>query len=99
MAPYALQVTCCHTAWNRLGQKRFLCYVAAQLLGACSGAALLRLSLPPSYLETPFVTAGSLTAAHPIQVTNPFPQLSDLPTQSEVPVRNRAFKLWIMKAV
>merc|ERR1712127_247596 len=53
---------------GRLGQKRFLCYVAAQLLGACSGAALLRLSLPPSYLETPFVTAGSLTAAHPIQV-------------------------------
>ena len=43
-------------------------YVAAQLLGACCGAALLRISLPPSYLETPFVTAGSLTAAHPVQV-------------------------------
>ena len=43
-------------------------YVAAQLAGAICGAALLRLSLPPSYLDTPFVTAGSATAAHPVQV-------------------------------
>ena len=52
----------------RLGKQRYMLYVAAQLLGACCGAALLRISLPPSYLETPFVTAGSLTAAHPVQV-------------------------------
>jgi glycerol uptake facilitator-like aquaporin len=51
-----------------LGKQRYLLYVAAQLLGAICGSALLRLSLPPSYLETPFVTAGSATAAHPIQV-------------------------------
>jgi glycerol uptake facilitator-like aquaporin len=53
---------------DRLGKQRYMLYTAAQLLGACCGAALLRLSLPPSYLETPFVTAGSLTAAHPVQV-------------------------------
>ena len=52
----------------RLGKQRYLLYVAAQLLGAICGSALLRLSLPPSYLDTPFVTAGSATAAHPIQV-------------------------------
>ena len=51
-----------------MGKQRYLLYVAAQLLGAICGSALLRLSLPPSYLETPFVTAGSATAAHPIQV-------------------------------
>ena len=52
----------------RLGRQRDLLYVAAQFLGASLGAAVLRLSLPPSYLETPFITAGSLTAAHPVQV-------------------------------
>lgn len=56
-------IYCC-----RLGKQRFLLYVAAQFAGACCGAALLRLSLPPSYLDTPFITAGSLTAAHPVQV-------------------------------
>jgi len=55
-------------ATGRLGKQRYLLYVAAQLLGAICGSALLRLSLPPSYLDTPFVTAGSATAAHPIQV-------------------------------
>lgn len=53
---------------GRLGRQRYMLYCAAQLLGACAGAALLRLSLPPSYLDTPFITAGSLTAAHPVQV-------------------------------
>jgi MIP family channel proteins len=53
---------------GRLGRQRYLLYVAAQFLGASLGAAVLRLSLPPSYLETPFITAGSLTAAHPVQV-------------------------------
>lgn len=55
-------------ATGRLGKQRFMLYVAAQLAGACCGACLLRLSLPPSYLDTPFITAGSLTAAHPVQV-------------------------------
>lgn len=53
---------------GRLGKQRYMLYCAAQLLGACAGAAVLRLALPPSYLETPFITAGSLTAAHPVQV-------------------------------
>ena len=51
-----------------MGKQRYMLYCAAQLLGACAGAAVLRLALPPSYLETPFITAGSLTAAHPVQV-------------------------------
>jgi len=54
-------------ATGRLGMRRFILYVSAQLLGACLGAAMLRVSLPPGFLETPFTTDGSLTAAHPVQ--------------------------------
>ena len=57
-----------NTRIGRLGKQRYMLYVVAQLLGACCGAALLRLSLPPTYLDTPFITAGSLTKGHPVQV-------------------------------
>ena len=54
--------------WDRLGMRRFVLYTAAQLLGAMVGAFMLRCSLPPGFLATPFTTDGSLTAAHPVQV-------------------------------
>ena len=45
-------------AGGRLGRQRFVAYVAAQLLGGVVGAVLLRLCLPPSFLEDPFTTSG-----------------------------------------
>eukprot|EP00293_Proteomonas_sulcata_P005163 CAMPEP_0184329742 /NCGR_PEP_ID=MMETSP1049-20130417/144307_1 /TAXON_ID=77928 /ORGANISM="Proteomonas sulcata, Strain CCMP704" /LENGTH=164 /DNA_ID=CAMNT_0026652125 /DNA_START=608 /DNA_END=1102 /DNA_ORIENTATION=- len=53
---------------NRLSSRRFWLYTAAQFAGAIVGAVVLRLSLPPVFLATPFTTVGSLTAAHPVQV-------------------------------
>lgn len=53
---------------KRIGSRRLWVYIAAQLLGAVVGAVFLRLTLPPAFLDTPFVTRGSLTSAHPVQV-------------------------------
>mmetsp|Transcript_47834 Transcript_47834/g.119564 ORF Transcript_47834/g.119564 Transcript_47834/m.119564 type:complete len:248 (+) Transcript_47834:30-773(+) len=53
---------------GRLGNQRYLWYIAAQFLGGIVGSFALKLALPPALLATPFTTSGSLTAAHPVQV-------------------------------
>jgi MIP family channel proteins len=52
-------------ATGRLGVRRLILYVSAQLLGATVGACLLRLSLP--YTTHPFNTLTPFVPPHPLQ--------------------------------